>query len=105
MWLGLGDRDPLGVTLGVSGQAEGGGTAGWGIGWVSGGQKPSSKPSCWPWLCPGELITGFGGWREQAALAGSEGKAGLEELSCGEGSNLREAKLVPCVLLGTAGKI
>lgn len=38
---------------------------------------PPPNPSCWPWLCPGELITGSWGWREQAALGEIRGQGPL----------------------------
>lgn len=76
MWLGLGDRDPLGATLGVSRQAGGGGTAGLGIGWVSGGQKPSPKPQllalALSWGADYRLLVGGGNrllcWGQKARL-------------------------------------
>lgn len=38
------------------------------------------------------------GGRNRLLRGGSEGKVGLVELGCGEGSNVREAKPVPSVL-------
>lgn len=46
-----------------------------------------------------------GGWKERTALQGSENKARLGGLGCGEGSNIRRAKPDPSVLLMTAREI
>lgn len=84
------------VHTGGSGQARGGGTAWWGIGWVPGGQKPSPKSQllalALSWGADYRLLVGG---RHRLLCGGSEGKAELVELGCGEGSNVREAKPVP----------